>query len=114
MATLTIRNLPDDVRDRLRVAAAKQGRSIEAEARAILQQACTSQREPISEQEVDAIVKRVQAALAPYISKKVSMVDELIAQRKQEAQDEARELVSDHRGKLPDSTGRTSSDDRRS
>jgi plasmid stability protein len=36
MATLTIRNLPDDVRDRLRVRAAQAGRSMEAEARAIL------------------------------------------------------------------------------
>jgi plasmid stability protein len=33
MATLTIRNLPDDVRDKLRLRAAQKGRSIEAEAR---------------------------------------------------------------------------------
>jgi plasmid stability protein len=36
MATLTIRNLPDKIRDRLRVRAAKRGVSMEAEARAIL------------------------------------------------------------------------------
>ena len=36
MATLTIRNLPDDTRDALRIAAAKKGRSLEAEVRAIL------------------------------------------------------------------------------
>ncbi len=36
MATVTIRNLPDDVRDKLRVQAAKRGHSMEAEARAIL------------------------------------------------------------------------------
>lgn len=36
MATLTIRNLSDKVRDRLRVRAAKRGVSMEAEARAIL------------------------------------------------------------------------------
>jgi plasmid stability protein len=36
MASLTIRNLPDDVRDKLRVRAAQRGLSMEAEARAIL------------------------------------------------------------------------------
>jgi Arc-like DNA binding domain len=36
MATLTVRNLPDEVRDALRVRAAQRGRSMEAEARAIL------------------------------------------------------------------------------
>jgi len=39
MATLTIRNLSDRVRDRLRVRAAKRGLSMEAEARNILAQA---------------------------------------------------------------------------
>jgi plasmid stability protein len=36
MATLTIRNLPDDIRTRLRVRASSNGRSMEAEARAII------------------------------------------------------------------------------
>lgn len=36
MAALSIRGLDDDVRDRLRVRAARHGRSMEAEARAIL------------------------------------------------------------------------------
>jgi len=36
MATLTIRGLDDEIRDRLRVRAAEHGRSMEAEARAIL------------------------------------------------------------------------------
>lgn len=36
MAVLTIRDLDDDVRDRLRVRAASHGRSMEAEVRAIL------------------------------------------------------------------------------
>lgn len=36
MATLTIRDLDDDLRDRLRVRAAHHGRSMEAEVRAIL------------------------------------------------------------------------------
>lgn len=38
MATLTIRNLPDHVRDRLRIRAAHNGRSMEAEARMILEE----------------------------------------------------------------------------
>lgn len=38
MATLTIRNLSDHVRDRLRVRAAENGRSMEAEARMILEE----------------------------------------------------------------------------
>lgn len=36
MATLTIRNVPDEVRDALRVRAAKNGRSMEAELQAML------------------------------------------------------------------------------
>lgn len=36
MATLTIRDLDDEIRDKLRVRAAEQGRSMEAEVRAIL------------------------------------------------------------------------------
>jgi plasmid stability protein len=39
MATLTIRNLPEKVRNRLRVRAAKRGVSMEAEARTILAEA---------------------------------------------------------------------------
>jgi plasmid stability protein len=39
MAALSIRDLDDDVRDRLRLRAAQNGRSMEAEARAILTEA---------------------------------------------------------------------------
>lgn len=39
MASLTIRNLEDDTKDRLRVRAARQGRSMEEEARLILRRA---------------------------------------------------------------------------
>lgn len=41
MATLTIRGLDDDVRDRLRARAAQHGRSMEAEVREILASAVT-------------------------------------------------------------------------
>lgn len=42
MATLTVRDLDDSVRDRLRVRAAHHGRSMEAEVRAILTDAVAS------------------------------------------------------------------------
>jgi plasmid stability protein len=42
MAVMTIRNLDEDVRDKLRVRAALHGRSMEAEARAILTAAVDS------------------------------------------------------------------------
>ena len=39
MASLTIRNLEDDTKERLRIRAARQGRSMEEEARLILRRA---------------------------------------------------------------------------
>ncbi len=42
MATLTIRNLDDDVKAKLRVAAAMHGHSMEEEVRVILQRAVTT------------------------------------------------------------------------
>lgn len=42
MASLSIRDLDDDVRERLRVRAAQHGRSMEAEIRAILVEAVTA------------------------------------------------------------------------
>ena len=42
MAVMTIRNLDDEVRDKLRVRAARHGRSMEAEIRAILTEAVSS------------------------------------------------------------------------
>lgn len=45
MAVMTIRNLDDEVRDKLRVRAAQHGRSMEAEVRAILTDAVASRAE---------------------------------------------------------------------
>lgn len=45
MAILNIRKLPDDVHARLRLRAAHKGRSMEAEAREILSQACSADYE---------------------------------------------------------------------
>jgi plasmid stability protein len=42
MGTLTIRNLPDDVHDKLRLRAAKNRRSVEAEARDLLAKGVTA------------------------------------------------------------------------
>ena len=46
MATLTIRNLDEAVKERLRVRAAEHGHSMEAEARCILQTALGESRRP--------------------------------------------------------------------
>ncbi len=46
MAVLNIRNLPNEVHARLRVRAAKAGRSMEAEARVILIEACKVEQPP--------------------------------------------------------------------
>ena len=53
MATLTIRGLDDDIRDRLRLRAATHGRSMEAEARSILAEAVSS---PIERSLVDIML----------------------------------------------------------
>lgn len=56
MAALSIRGLDDDVRDRLRVRAARHGRSMEAEARAILVSAV---REPAEDDDLfSALLRR--------------------------------------------------------
>ncbi|MGW6199107.1 FitA-like ribbon-helix-helix domain-containing protein [Kribbella sp. NPDC055110] len=46
MAAITVRSLDDDVKHRLRIRAAKHGRSMEAEARAILLDAVSAEEEP--------------------------------------------------------------------
>ena len=60
MATLTIRNLSDRVRDRIRVRAAKRGVSMEAEARSILAQAV----EPHSDRKQSQTVAELQHWIA--------------------------------------------------
>jgi plasmid stability protein len=47
MATLTVRNLDDDVVRALRIRAAEHGRSAEAEHREILRQVLTGSRQPL-------------------------------------------------------------------
>lgn len=62
MATLTIRDLEPDVRDRLKVRAAKSGRSMEEEVRVILRAAVDSDAE--SNQPHD-LAERIHARFAP-------------------------------------------------
>jgi antitoxin FitA len=83
MATLTIRNLPDAVRDKLRVRAAQNGRSMEAEARSALAEVFAGERsKSLSAAER---VARAQAIFAPYRRPGVSLVDELLKERREAA-----------------------------
>ena len=93
MATLNIRNLPDEVHRRLRVRAAEHGRSMEAEARAILAAALTGEETRDRPKRSTAEkVRELQAFVDKlYGSKKPkNVVDELIAERRREfAREEA-------------------------
>lgn len=63
MATMTIRNLDDEVKARLRVRAAQHGRSMEEEARNILRTALSSESQPATGA---ALVKAVRERVAAY------------------------------------------------
>jgi len=99
MATLTIRNLPDRVRDELRVRAARNGRSMEAEARAVLESNFVA-KPALTEAEIKLRVKAIQKAMRPYAPKGVLASEELIAERRLEAQREAAEGSGTHSGAL--------------
>jgi plasmid stability protein len=80
MAVLNIRNLPTEVHARLRMRAARAGRSMEAEARAILTAACM-QSEP----------RRPPSVLQDWVGELYAtrrprrVVESLIAERRREA-----------------------------
>ena len=61
MATMTIRNLDDELKARLRVRAAQHGKSMEEEARSILRDALKS--ESLSGKE---LVQRIREMVEPY------------------------------------------------
>jgi antitoxin FitA len=61
MATLTIRNLDEAVKERLRIRAAEHGHSMEAEARRILQSAVGESRRPPERNLYDRIHARFAA-----------------------------------------------------
>jgi plasmid stability protein len=82
MATLTIRNLPDAVRDRLRIRAAQNGRSMEAEARDVLVRGASADALPQPGFEEAA---QVAQDYFRQFRTSASAVDELIAERRLEA-----------------------------
>ena len=61
MATMTIRNLDDELKARLRIRAAQHGKSMEEEARSILRDALKS--ESLSGKE---LVQRIREMVEPY------------------------------------------------
>ena len=89
MGTLTIRNLPAETQQGLREIAAKRGRSMEAEARAILDEAVKRARW-LSEQEAEGLSPEAQNALARLRSafaerpgeSKRAIVDEFLKDRR--------------------------------
>ena len=60
MASITIRNLDDDVKTRLRMRAASHGRSMEEEARLILREAVEGKRGP------ENLASAIRARFAPF------------------------------------------------
>ena len=82
MSTLTIRNVPEHVRQWLRERAARNGRSMEAEVRAILEE--RSRYEPqLSVEEVQAWIDELFGPNKPN-----NVVEELIAERRGESERE--------------------------
>ncbi len=82
MAILNIRNLPEEVHARLRVRAARNGRSMEAEARAILAEAC-GRAAPADASSLPGWVDRLYGGEKP-----ADAVERLIAERRREARRE--------------------------
>ena len=83
MATLNIRNLPDEIHYRLRLRAAKAARSMEAEARAILEEACKPEIDADTIKVLHEWVDELYGANKP-----THVVDDLIAERRREAAQE--------------------------
>ena len=84
MATLTIRNVPAETHRLLRLRAARSGRSVEAEVRAILAAATEVDRGSMTVSEAQEWVDGLFADG----ERPESVVDELIAERRAEARDE--------------------------
>ena len=84
MTQITVRQLPDEVKTRMRVKAAEAGRSMEAEARAALIKAFGAGDGEMSLLELRDYIRRTWKGKRPK-----SMVDDLIAERRREAKREA-------------------------
>ena len=84
MATLNIRNLPDCVHQALRLRAARAGRSMEAEARAIIAAACAEDEgAPAEAADLQALVDALYGRRKPR-----GVVQDLIEERRREAAEE--------------------------
>ncbi|MFQ5421565.1 MAG: plasmid stabilization protein [Anaerolineae bacterium] len=83
MAVLNIRNLSGDVHAQLRIRAAKAGRSMEAEARAILTKAVMNEADKLSATALQNWVNQLYGDQKP-----TDVVDSLIADRREEAAQE--------------------------
>jgi plasmid stability protein len=91
MATITIRNLRDEVKDELRVQAARKGRSLEAEAREVLEKGL--ERPKVDQKKLDKLLERVRTQLrAANGGVLPNLVDDLIAERRAEAAKELAEF----------------------
>lgn len=93
MATLTIRNVPEETHKALRLRAAEHGRSVEEEVRRILAEQAGKKpeyRNPKTPEEIAAAVKAAQQRFA-HLRGKYS-VDQFIAEKRAEA---AREFAED-------------------
>ena len=96
MATLTIRNVPENVHKGLRLRAAENGRSVEEEIRRILAEQVLPAAEytnPKTPEEIDAAVKEVQELFKPLRGK--YSVDQFIAEKREEAARERAKLGLD-------------------
>ena len=83
MATVTIRNLPDEVRKRLRKRAARAGRSMDAEMRLILAEASMAKERHASAEALRQWVDRLYGDQKP-----TGVVEDLIAERRRQAASE--------------------------
>lgn len=85
MATLSVRNLPDEIQAVLRQRAAQAGLSMEAEVRNILIRACTSQ--PPNGERLQAVLSNIQRwsrQLPNITAVSYSAVDDFLAERRRE------------------------------
>ena len=83
VASVTVRNLPEGVRKRLRQRAARAGHSMEAEIRKILTDASLAEEREASSQGLREWVERLYRGRKP-----TGVVDDLIAERRRQAASE--------------------------
>lgn len=86
MAVLTVRNLPEDAKERLRLRAARAGTSMEAEVRAILVRASLEEPRRASAHSLQQWVDRLYGG-----SKPSGVVDALLDERRREVDSDDRD-----------------------